>query len=208
MDDHHSALGTLGIDLADSAASPDLYAGLYHAARRLRESRRKVVGLLPVNDCVALPPIAIQFASVLIDACQGAVVVIDANTRWPALGMLAPHAEPGVKSGVFCTAWLADFLVVMTPTAPTAPRLDLSGLEDAIRNDCEGYAHVLVDLTGFEILGEHWDAFRFLDGVLLVAVAGRTSEPELLSHQRDVPERLNLGVMLVAETKTKHRSSK
>ena len=41
------------------------------------------------------------------------------------------------------------------------------------------FAHVLVDLTGFELLGEHASAAACMDAVALVGRAHRTREQEL-----------------------------
>jgi hypothetical protein len=56
---------------------------------------------------------------------------------------------------------------------------------------------VLVDLTGFELLGEHGSAAACMDAVALVGRAHTSREVELLELARLMPEGRFLGVLLV-----------
>jgi hypothetical protein len=70
-------------------------------------------------------------------------------------------------------------------------------LQAIIEGTRDRYAFMLVDLTGFDQIGDHLNAVELLDGVVLVARAGRTREKDLLRLQNQVPEAKNLGVVLV-----------
>ena len=59
------------------------------------------------------------------------------------------------------------------------------------------FEHVLVDLTGFELLGEHASAAACMDAVALVGHAHHTREHELLELVRLMPHGRFLGVLLV-----------
>jgi hypothetical protein len=134
---------------------------------------------------------------VLSDACQGAVCFIDANSRWPALSALAPFAEKGGDDDSYTLTWLADFFVVMSHAGKPRQRLDLDLLDKTLRYDCDGFSHVLVDLTGFDLLGEHWLGYDLMDGVLLVAHSGFTTEQDIVRCHKDIPKSRDMGVLLV-----------
>ena len=196
--DQEDQLQAMGIPRLDPDESPDLYAELFRIARRIRESERTIVGLLPTGPDVAVPPMAVELGFALADACEGAVAVVDANTRWPALkGIGTPRDELSKKSG-FRTTWLADFVAVITPPKSDGSEgMRLEGLDRLLREEIQGFIHVLVDLTGFEQAGEHWGMFDVLDGVLMVGHAGVTREADLMRLYSDMPPGAVLGVILI-----------
>ena len=59
------------------------------------------------------------------------------------------------------------------------------------------FEHVLVDLTGFELLGEHASAAACMDAVALVGRAHNTREKELLELARLMPRGRFFGILLV-----------
>ncbi|MCU0691449.1 MAG: hypothetical protein MUF54_08610 [Polyangiaceae bacterium] len=187
----------LRITPPDPDGQPELYAELFRVARRLREMRCKVVGLLPAGPRVAVAPVAVQLGFVLADASEGAVALIDANTLMPGLSHLVPaEARTQAKAG-FVSTWLTDFFVLLTPLTTKRTGLDLEMIEKRLREECEYYVHVLVDLTGFEHVGEHFGTFDFVNGMLVVGHPGATSERELLRLASEIPAACNLGVLLV-----------
>jgi len=200
-----SLLASVGISLVSSQSHPQVYAELFRAARRLRETGRTTVGLLPSGPRVAVPPVAIGLASALADLAQGAVAVVDANTRLPALGALAALAPSGSScppeaasaEGGFATAWIRDGLAVLTMAQARPGGLDLALVESAVRQATSSFAHVLVDLTGFAPEGQHWGAFELLDGVLVVAQTAVSREAEMVTRCQELPRELDLGVLLV-----------
>ena len=58
-------------------------------------------------------------------------------------------------------------------------------------------AHVVVDLTGFQALGNLGEAASLVDGVLLLAAAGWTRDDELSRLNAELPEAARLGVVLL-----------
>lgn len=200
VSDQEDILHALGIPRLDPDEAPELYAELYRIARRVREAERTVVGLLPTGPTVAVAPMAVVLGFALADACEGAVAVVDANTRWPVLTDLkTPKDEKSKKSG-FRTTWLANFLAVMTPMeaqAQTTVGMRLEGLDHLLRYETRGFMHMLLDLTGFEVAGEHWGMLEALDGLLLVGHPGVTHERDLMRLHDDIPAGKVLGVVLV-----------
>ena len=59
------------------------------------------------------------------------------------------------------------------------------------------FAHILCDLTGFEIIGEHASAAACMDGVVLICRAHKSDEDELRALARLMPKGRFLGVLLV-----------
>ncbi len=196
MPDTETILRAIGIPALSQEASPELYTAIFRVARRLRESRRKVIGLMPASPTVAIPQLGLHLGMVLADACHGAISYIDGNSRWPALGALEPFAEKSASSEGYALTWLDDFFVVMPPKGERKKRLELVLLEKTPRDDCDGYCHVLVDLTGFDLLGEHWLGYDLMDGVLVVANAGSTTERQLLHCHQEIPKSRDMGVLL------------
>jgi hypothetical protein len=196
VSDPEDLLKAVGIPRLDPEGSPDLYAELYRIARRVREAGRTVVGLLPTGPDVAVAPLAVELAFALADACEGAVAVVDANTRWPALqGVTSSKDERSKKSG-YRTTWIESFLAIMTPIE-TSEAMRLDGLDRLLMHETQGFTHMLVDLTGFEKAGEHWGMLDAIDGVLLVGHPGLTREHEILRLHEDIPATKILGVILV-----------
>jgi hypothetical protein len=70
-------------------------------------------------------------------------------------------------------------------------------LERVLHDGAELFAHVLVDLTGFELLGEHASAAACMDAVALVARAHHTREHSLIDLAQLLPQDRFLGVLLV-----------
>ena len=156
VSDQEDRLSAIGIPRLDPDESPDLYAELFRIARRVRESERSLVGLLPIGPNVAVPPLAVELGFALGDACEGAVAVVDANTRWPALRAIAgPKDETSKKTG-FRTTWLADFVAVITPPESDGEEgMRLERLDQMLREETQGFIHVLVDPDRVRTPGEN-----------------------------------------------------
>jgi hypothetical protein len=84
--------------------------------------------------------------------------------------------------------------------APRRPLRAATGL-GPLRALCDEWAprcaHLMLDLTGFDVLGELPEAVGLVDGVLLVASVGRTRDDELLRLDAALPESHRLGVVLL-----------
>lgn len=154
----------------------------------------KLVGLLPAGREVAVPAVALQVARALVDLTGSPVAVVDAAGTWPAASPI--REEQRSAPSLFATAWLVENLAVLTPKS-----FDIGGmlrkLEAALDDEAALFGHLVVDLTGFEGMGEHAAAMGALDAVALVARAGKTTDDDIVRWMREIPREHNLGVLLV-----------
>jgi hypothetical protein len=186
-------LSSLGIETGDG----ELKAACARVARRLHNERVRVVGFVPAEDNVAVPPILIQLGIALTELTGATIAVVDANVRYPGLGMLNRDQQTDSDDSVFSTRWLYGSLALLS-----APQVESAGqvvpqLARVLLDGSDLFAHVLVDLTGFELLGEHASAAACMDAVALVGRAHHTRERELLELARLMPHGRFLGVLLV-----------
>jgi hypothetical protein len=156
-----------------------------------------VVGFVPSEDQVAVPPILIQLGIALTDLTGATVAVVDANVRYPGLGSLSEGKATDSDDSVFSTRWLQGSLALLS-----APKVERAGevvpqLARVLIDGSDLFAHVLVDLTGFELLGEHASAAACMDAVALVGKAHHTREQDLIGLAQLMPHGRFLGVLLV-----------
>jgi hypothetical protein len=163
-------------------------------ARRLRAAGHKVIGLIPTDPSVAVPPVAIRLGLAFVDLSGATVAYVDANVHLPAI----PDASGArdVPGSVFATRWLSDSLALLSPNHPEAVGQVGPQLERALFDGSEIFEHVLVDLTGFDRLGEE-GCIEQMDSVILIARAGKTREQDLLPRRSQLPRNQFLGVLLV-----------
>jgi hypothetical protein len=173
------------------AADAEVRNECIRAAGRLRATGRKILGLLPAGDDVAVPPIGVQLGLALAEVSGATVAFVDANLRWPAISALAD----GGDDGAFATRWLRGTLALLTPPRAGAAGAGLPQLARLIQQSTELFAHVLVDLTGFRKIGEHLAAIEMCDGVVVVARSGRTREDALVRVRHELGDEL-VGVLL------------
>jgi hypothetical protein len=186
-------LRSLGLELTDGLVR----AACAQVARRIHSDRIRVVGLVPGDDRVAVPPLAIHLGLSLCDLTGGTVAVVDANVRYPGLATLAQGQTTNHAESVFTTRWLRGSLALLSP-----PRVERAGevlpqLARVLLDGADLFGYVLVDLTGFELLGEHAAATACMDAVALVGRAHHTREQQLLDLASLMPHGRFLGVLLV-----------
>lgn len=191
-----AVLAELGLEL-EIGRLGDVRATCARIARKLRDARLRVVGFVPSDDRVGVPPVLIHLGRALCELTGGTVAVVDANVRYPGLPTLARGQRPDSEDTVFSTRWLFGSLALLTP-----PRVERAGevvpqLARLLLAGGELFAHVLVDLTGFELLGEHASAAACMDGVAIVGRAHRSREPDLLALAALMPAERFLGVLLI-----------
>lgn len=165
--------------------------------RRIRGDGLRVIGFIPSDDKVAIPPLLIQLGLALCEATGDTVAVVDANVRYPGLPTVAKDAPTNHDKSVFSTRWLRGSLALLSP-----PRAERAGevvpqLARVLIEGAELFSHVLVDLTGFELLGEHATAAACMDAVALVGRAHQTHEADLVGLSDLMPKGRFLGVLLV-----------
>lgn len=194
-DNDDAVLASIGMRL-DGPGLGDVQAACARIARRIHGDRLRVVGFVPSNDRVAVPPVIVHLGLALCDLTGATVAVVDANVRYPGLAQLAKgHTTEG--HGVFSTRWLRGSLALLS-----APRVERAGevvpqLSRVLNEGSDLFAHVLVDLTGFELLGEHAAAAACMDAVAVVGQAHESREQELVELARLMPRGRFLGVLLV-----------
>ncbi len=189
-------LAELGIAIGE-ARSGELRAACARIAREIHGRRSRVIGFVPGDDDVAVPPVIIQLGLALCDLTGATIAVVDANVRYPGLAALNRGRTADHDESVFSTRWLRGSLALLSP-----PRVERAGevvpqLERVLHDGADLFAHVLVDLTGFELLGEHASAAAAMDGVALVARAHHTREQHLIDLAELLPQDRFLGVLLV-----------
>ena len=193
-DDPHDQL--LGIPIGDNRDG-ELVAACARIARRIHTDKVRVVGFVPCGDRVAVPPLIIQLGLALCDLTGATIAVVDANVRYPGLSALSKGQATDSDDSVFSTRWLRGSLALLSP-----PRVERAGevvpqLARVLLDGSDLFQHVLVDLTGFELLGEHGSAAACMDAVALVGRAHDTREQEILELARLMPRNRFLGVLLV-----------
>lgn len=186
-------LASLGI----ATGGGELKVACTRVARRLRDERVRVVGFVPAEDTVAVPPVLIQLGIALTELTGATVAVVDANVRYPGLSAISRDKQTDSGESVFSTRWLRGSLALLS-----APEVERAGqvvpqLARVLIDGADLFAHVLVDLTGFELLGEHASAAACMDAVALVGRAHHTREHQLLELARLMPHGRFLGVLLV-----------
>ena len=195
-EDDDALLASIGIGL-DGPESGEVRASCARIGRKIVDSKLRVVGFVPSDDRVAVPPLLVHLGLALCDLTGATIAVVDANVRYPGLGMLARGQQTDHEGSVFSTRWLRGSLALLS-----APRVERAGevvpqLARVLLEGADLFAHVLVDLTGFELLGEHASAAACMDAVALVGRAHQTREQDLTGLAQLMPHGRFLGVLLV-----------
>lgn len=194
MSDDDAPLERLGIQLATDALLPEVRTACVRVAQRLIERGAKAIGFVPSDPLVAVSPVIIQIGAALCDLTGATIAVVDANVRYPGLVELA---APTAAGEVFATRWLAGSLALLTPAKVERAGEVVPSLARLLLDGAEIFAHLLCDLTGFELIGEHASAAACMDAVVLVGRAHATREDELLALSRLMPADRFAGVLLV-----------
>jgi hypothetical protein len=189
-----SPLDGLGIELATDEHYPEVRSEAIRIARRLAAARTKAVGFVPADVEVAVPPVLVQIGSALCDLTGATIAVVDANVRYPGLRALVGN-DKGEE--VFSTRWLAGSLALLSPARVERAGEVVPALARLLLDGSDLFAHILCDLTGFDLIGEHASAAACMDGVVLVGRAHKSKEDELLGLARLMPKDRFLGVLLV-----------
>ena len=188
-------LARAGIPLIDDDV---VRAECMRVARRIAASGRRSLGLVPLNETAAVAPIAIQLGVALMDLSGATIAYVDANTRWPALPVdVQARLDSELADTPFAIRWLFHSLALLVPrvaggAGEAVPRLSL-----AISEGVELFKYILVDLTGFDVLGERTAALTLLDGVIAIGHPRDTTERDVLALRDEVNREQLLGALLV-----------
>ena len=188
-------LDALGIWIDDAAAAA-LRVDCVPVARQIKTAERRIIGLLPASADIGVIAVGVQLGLALVEVANATAAYVDANVRWPAISQTSVGSRPDEDESMFATRWLRGQLALLTPPRVGEAGAGVPQLARVIQHSIELFSHVVVDLTGFKQLGEHLAAFEMVDGVIIVARGGRTTEDELLRLDREVPRQLKLGVLL------------
>jgi len=197
MSDEHDRLESLGISVISDAEDPIVRGECMRIARRLQSTRHKIIGFIPASAKVAVPALAIQIGMALVELTGATVAVVDANVRYPALSEVARGDSTDSDDSVFSTRWLKGSLALLAPPAVERSGEVVPQLARLLLEGVDLFEHVLVDLTGFDLLGEHASAAACMDAVLLVGRATETHEADLLGFKAEMPTNRFLGVLLL-----------
>jgi hypothetical protein len=194
--DDDALLASIGIRL-DGPEAGEVRASCSRIARKIVDQKVRVVGFVPSDDRVAVPPLLVHLGLALCDLTGATIAVVDANVRYPGLAELSRGQQTDHEGSVFSTRWLRGSLALLS-----APRVERVGevvpqLARVLLEGADLFAHVLVDLTGFELLGEHASAAACMDAVALVGRAHQTREQELVALSGLMPHGRFMGVLLV-----------
>lgn len=189
-------LAEVGIHLVGEEA-PEVRAECMRIARRLLLEQRKVIGFIPAKDTVGVPSVAIQIGLALVELSGATAAYVDANVRYPALAELSRGASDGKIGSMFSTRWIKGSLALLTPHRAEKAGEAVPALANLLLDGVPLFEHVLVDLTGFELLGEHASAAACMDAVVLVGRAHETREADILQFMSEMPQSRFLGVLLV-----------
>lgn len=201
MQDDADRLAAAGISIVVGGDRAGVHAEAVRIARRIHAARQKVIGFIPATDRVAVPPVALQLGSALVELTGATIAFVDANVRYPALADIASGGGASeldrVDHKVFETRWLRGSLAVLTPRGAELAGEAVPALARLLLDGIDLFEYVLVDLTGFDLLGEHASAAACMDAVVLVGQAHRTREKHILRLVREMPASRFLGVLLV-----------
>lgn len=175
-------------------------------AGQLRDSGRRVVGVLPSSDDLTAWPLVLALALAMVKASGKPTVIIDMEQRWPEM---VPSLDEEAVTDVLPAGDEADLvdrrlltgrLMLLTPRekVPTGAKVEmLKVMLGALRAGGTA-AYVFIDLTGFQDrIGEFLGTMDLVAGVIVAARAGVTREGDLTRVHRELPPEKNLGVLLL-----------
>ena len=109
--DDDALLASIGIAISGEALG-HVKAACARIAHKLHTDKIRVVGFVPVDDSVAVPPVLVQLGLALTELTGATVAVVDANVRYPGLGGLSRGQRTDHESSVFSTRWLRGSLAL------------------------------------------------------------------------------------------------
>ena len=190
----HERLRAVGLRIDAGHLRPEVGTECTRLARVLQQKNCRVVGVAPAGDGVAVPAVALQLGLALARVSGSPVGVVDAHGSWPSSQSLVGSTRP--DPSLFATYWIVDNLALLTPRTFDIGAM-LFKLNNALHAEAQVFQYLVIDMTGFDHLGEHLSAIALMDGVIVVARSGHSTLDDLTRWMRDVPGERNLGVLLV-----------
>lgn len=146
---------------------------------------------------MAAPAVALQIARSLADLVRRPIAMIDANVHSPAFPGDQSVQPADAEETMFGTLDLGVDLDLVVPRWVGEVGAGVPQLAAILGRLRHRYAHFLIDLTGFDAIGDHLNALEHLDAAIVVGRAGKTREAQLLAVCSEIPPEVNLGVVLV-----------
>lgn len=173
-------------------AAPEAEAA--RVARRLVANGRRRFGFIALSSGGSVHETVCSVAASLCDLTNEPAVAIDAAATWPIW-----TSDMGAANGsALLGRWLHGARVAaLRPAVPPAPGDAVAALDSLLEHAKRRASYALVDLSGLRATGEHLGAFTLVDGVCLVARAGKTRERDLLELNAELDPSKNLGVLLI-----------
>jgi hypothetical protein len=167
---------------------------LSRIARRLTADARRTIGVLPVTSAGDVHELVCSMGRSLVDLTASTVSVIDIGGKWP----IWARGDAAATKEIWVGRWLdSGRIAALRPARPPVAGEGIAVLTALLEYATTRCKHAVVDLSGLRATGEHLGAFTLVDGVCLVARAGKTRERELTSLCQELPPERNLGVVLV-----------
>jgi hypothetical protein len=177
----------------------ELSADLVRFGHQLRESGRKTVAFAAATPDAPTTRVCHELAIALGRMTSSPVGWIDVGALFvDAVRDLS--GEGAIEDdGVFRTAmvggarWIAPLRPGLEGTRFQLVELLIAHARATIVPPLE---YLFIDLAGFQRTGELLGTLEQMDGVVIVARSDYTARGDLVRLYRDIPERLNLGVLL------------
>jgi hypothetical protein len=176
----------------DPEREREAFAATVRIARRIERLGRPVLGLAPVNGRTKVAPTAFHLAHAMADFTASEVAVVAAGGSDSAYEPLRAQGEEVLSDGSFVLSLAARVRLFVCERQG-----DAHALVSALAQARQRSGRVLCDLTGLERVGVLDWMFPHLDGLLLVAGAGRTKEGEIASSLQRVHSPIWRQVLLV-----------
>ena len=181
-------------------ASAELPADAVRVARQIHVSGRRVVGFLPASSKVPTSRLCRELGTALARLYGKRVAWLDLGATYRAQAEKTPDAVGLHDEGLFAARWLEDGFLWVAPEGKADQGVRFQLVETMIAylvtSHDFGFEHVLVDLAGFDRLGELLGTLDHLEGVIVVGRAGRTRYADLERVHKELPRKQNLGVLL------------
>lgn len=174
----------------------EIYSEIVRVARKLHMSGRKIVGFWPASPTVAIPPLLSLVGQALAEITSLPIAMIDANIRWPGVVSAEGEAAKDANESLFTKLTIGENIVLFMPARIGPEGAGVPQLRLLIQRIRSRYHYVLVDLTGFDKIGEHLNAIEITEGIYIVGRARESMEYDYLRIHYQIPQEQNLGVIL------------
>lgn len=161
-------------------------------ARNLhREPEFSVLGLVPVEKNIGVTAAALQLGVAVVHLSARQATLIDCNTSAPGWNSKSARGSRKDLDEEVCPG-----VSIVGRRSPT-PGIDFTWCETAINARRARGQFVMCDLTGLAQTGALGRLLPHLDGVVSVVKSGATFEWRLTALHRQIPKRLDRGVLFL-----------